>query len=305
MPLWTTADIPDQTGRLAVVTGANSGLGFEIARALAEAGAHVVLACRNEAKASDAAKSIRDRHPRSSVEVRTLDLADLASVAAFTDQLLSERRPVDLLVNNAGLMAIDASRTVDGYETQFQVNHLGHFALTGRLLPLMTGRPGSRVATMSSVGHRLGRLAAHDLMFDRRPYRRWGAYMQSKLANILFTRELQRRLVATGAATIAVAAHPGGSRTDLGFEGTALVNRVMPAVIPLFTQSAAAGALPMLRAATDPGVQGGEYFGPRLFVWGSPVRETPSRRARNDRDAEVLWDLSAELTGVAPLTAAS
>lgn len=303
MPLWTTADIPDQTGRLAVVTGANSGLGFEIASALAAAGAQTILACRNEAKAADAAKSIRDRNPRSIVEVRTLDLADLASVAAFTDRLLADGRPLDLLVNNAGLMAIDASRTVDGYETQFQVNHLGHFALTGRLLPLMIGRPGSRVATMSSVGHRFGRLAADDLMFDRRAYRRWGAYMQSKLANILFTRALQRRLVAADAATIAVAAHPGGSRTDLGFEGTALVNRVMPAVIPMFTQSAAAGALPMLRAVTDPDIHGGEYLGPRFFVWGGPVRETPSRRARSDRDAELLWDLSVELTGVTPLTA--
>ncbi len=290
---WTLAD---QHDRLAVVTGANSGLGLQIATHLAAAGAEVILACRNVGKAEDAAAGIRAGQPDAKVAVASLDLADLASVQGFSEQLLADRDRLDLLINNAGLMAVDRGHTVDGFEMQFGVNHLGHFALTNRLLPLMVGTAGSRVATMSSFGHRAGRIHFDDLQSSRR-YRRWDAYFQSKLANLLFTAALQRRL-RDGGTTAAVAAHPGFSSTDLGTEGASLSNRAMSTVVPLFTQSATRGAQPMLRAATDPAAAGGEFYGPRFMAAGGPVRETPSRRARNAGDAERLWKVSAELTGV-------
>ena len=291
---WTAVDIPDQTGRVAVVTGANSGLGLEVATRLAEHGATVVLACRNPEKAEAALGSIRAAVPGAAVEAANLDLASMASIASFAAELATRHHRLDLLVNNAGLMAVDRSTTADGFETQFGVNHLGPFALTQRLLPLLTGTPGSRVVTVSSVGHRAGRIRFADLMAEQR-YGRWRAYFQSKLANLLFTAELQHRLAASGAATIAVAAHPGFARTDLGREGTSLSNRLTAAVYPFTTQSVRQGALPILRAATDPGVAGGEFYGPRLLVAGSPVQETPSRRARSRTAASQLWDRSADL----------
>ena len=205
---------------------------------------------------------------------------------------------MDLLVNNAGLMAIDEARTAQGVEMQFGVNHLGHFALTARLLPLLLATPGSRVGTMSSMGHRGARGQA-DPRLERR-YDRWQAYFQSKLANLLFTAELQRRLAAAGASTIAVAAHPGASNTDLGTEGSGLANRGMR-FAPFFTQSAEAGARPMLRALTDPAVRGGEFYGPRFVVLGAtPVRETPTRAARDSAAARRLWETSVELSGLEP-----
>jgi NAD(P)-dependent dehydrogenase (short-subunit alcohol dehydrogenase family) len=218
--VWTPADIPALDGRRAVVTGANAGLGLEITRHLAAAGAEVVLACRNLEKAERAAAQVRAGLPAAKLEVRALDLADLDSVAAFADRWDGG---LDLLVNNAGLMAVDESRTAQGFETQFGVNHLGHFALTARLLPHLLATPGSRVGTMSSMGHRAAR-GEPDPRLER-PYERWGAYFRSKLANLHFTAELQRRLVAAGAPTVAVAAHPGGSRTDLGTEGSSPANR--------------------------------------------------------------------------------
>jgi protochlorophyllide reductase len=297
---WSTADIPDQSGRLAVVTGSNSGLGYEVALALAVAGAEVVLACRNVTKADAAAQRIRRAAPSARATVRALDLADLASVRSFADALAAEHRQLDLLINNAGLMAVDAARTADGFEMQLGVNHLGHFALTAYLLPMLTGTPGSRIANMSSMGHRAGRVVLDDLMFDRRGYRRWPVYFQSKLANLLFTAELHRRLVGAGSDTMAVAAHPGWSRTDLGREGSGLSNRFSGLAALVTTQSAAAGALPMLRAATDPAVRGGQYYGPRRTAWGRPVLETPSQQAQDDGDARGLWAASVELTGVEP-----
>jgi len=300
---WTLEQMPDQTGRVAIVTGANAGLGFEISAALAARGAHVVLACRNLDKAEAAAATLGLRIERADLAVRRLDLADLSSVAAFVTTVTAEYDRVDLLVNNAGLMAIDESRTVDGFETQFGVNHLGHFALTAGLLPMLTRTPGSRVATMSSMGHRAGRMDFEDLMQQRR-YGRWRAYFQSKLANLLFTAELQRRLAEaqarTQAQTIAVAAHPGGSRTDLGLEGAGVTNRLMRVVATPLTQPAAIGALPLLRAATDPDVRGGQYFGPRFLMAGLPVLETPSRRARDLGAAQRLWQESIRLTGATP-----
>lgn len=297
-PRWTLADAPRQDGRTAVVTGANAGLGFQTALGLAGLGAHVVLACRSTGKADAAAGELRRRVPGASVEVRTLDLSSLASVEAFAAPLVEQGRPLDLLVANAGIMAVDQGVTADGFELQIGTNHLGHVALTARLLPLLLVTPGSRVATMSSLGHRAGRLAVDDLMGTVRGYDRWRAYFQSKLANLLFTAELQRRLEAAGAATVAVAAHPGASRTDLGSEGTSRSNTVMTRAVPALTQSAATGALPMLRALTDPDVVGGELYGPRFLTAGHPVRETPSRRARRAEDARLLWDVSTRLTGV-------
>ena len=286
----------DLTGRRAVVTGANAGLGWEITRTLAERGADVVLACRNLGKAEQAAERIRSELPSARLTVRALDLADLDSVAAFADDLTGR---LDLLVNNAGLMAVDASRTAQGFETQFGVNHLGHFALTARLLPLLLETPGSRIGTMSSMGHRAARRAPDPRL--ERPYERWQSYFSSKLANLHFTAELHRRLTAAGAATVAVAAHPGGSYTDLGSEGSGLTNRMIAVVAPVLSQSARAGSVPMIRALTDPQVAGGEFYGPRFLARGLPARvETPSRAARDAAAAGRLWDLSVELTGLEP-----
>lgn len=292
---WTPADIPDLTGRRAIVTGANAGLGLQIAHGLAARGADVLLACRNTTKADAAADAIRARTPGAQVSVGELDLADLESVAAFA---AAQSGHVDLLVNNAGLMAIDEARTAQGVEMQFGVNHLGHFALTARLMPLLLATPGSRVGNMSSMGHRAARGTA-DPRLERR-YDRWQSYFQSKLANIRFTTELQRRLAAAGSSTVAVAAHPGASSTDLGTEGSGLSNTVMR-LAPLLTQSAELGARPMLRAMTDPSVRGGEFYGPRFVVRGAaPVRETPTRAARDVAAARQLWDTSVELSGLEP-----
>ena len=291
---WTPADIPDLTGKRAIVTGANAGLGQEPAYALAAHGAEVLLACRDLGRADAAATEIRTRLPDAQVGTGRLDLADLYSVAAFA---AAQSGPLALLVNNAGLMAVDEARTAQGVEMQFGVNHLGHFALTVQLLPLLLRTPGSRVATMSSMGHR-GARGPFDPRGEQR-YDRWQAYFHSKLANLLFTAELQRRLAAAEASTIAVTAHPGASRTDLGFEGSALANRALRVVGPLVTQPASVGARPMLRALTDPGVHGGEFYGPRFVVLGStPVRETPSRGARDADAARRLWETSVELTGL-------
>jgi protochlorophyllide reductase len=297
---WTLADMPDQSGRVAVVTGANSGLGLAIADALAGAGARVVMACRNEEKAEAAAATIRAKAPTGSVEVQRLDLADLGSVAAFADAFLGTEQRLDLLANNAGLMAVDESRTVDGFETQFGVNHLGHFALTARLLPRLTATPSSRVVTMASFGHRPGRLRLDDPNFERRRYNRWTAYFQSKLANVLFSNELQRRLEAHDAPTISVAAHPGYTHTDLGVGDGGLANTVNTAAARFIAMSPATGALPFLRAATDPAVAGGSFWGPHLLTYGRPVQETPSKRARDADDARALWVLSEQLTDLQP-----
>ena len=293
-------DIPDLSGRVAVVTGGNRGLGREVTRYLAERGARVIIACRDERAGEAAAAGLRAAAVTGTVEVRPLDLASLASVEKFADDLASEPR-LDVLANNAGLMAVDRGLTADGLETHMGVNHLGHFALTVRLLPRLQATVNSRVVTMSSMGARLGHVDLDDLLWERRPYDRWGAYFQSKLANLLFTLELDRRLrVLAGTAPpnpSALAAHPGGSRTSLGRNGRSLTNRLVPLWQP-FIQSAARGALPFVRAATDPEAQSGEYYGPQLQVWGRPVKERPSRRARDPELAAGLWEHSERLTGV-------
>lgn len=288
--------MPSLEGTVALVTGGNAGLGLEAAKVLASHGAKVLLACRNAQKAEDAAEGVRAVAP-AGVEVVPLDLASLASVAAAADLVRHRESRLDLLVNNAGLMAIDESKTEDGFEMQLGVNHLGHFALTAGLAPLVLATPGSRIVTMSSMGHRMGRLNLDDLFFEKRGYDRWQPYFQSKLANLLFTAELHRRLTEANSDTLALSAHPGASHTDLGHEGGGITNKLFRPLMPL-TQPAWLGALPIVRAATDPAAKSGQFYGPRLIVRGYPVVETPSRRARHTDDARRLWEWSEELTGV-------
>jgi NAD(P)-dependent dehydrogenase (short-subunit alcohol dehydrogenase family) len=298
MTNWTTSDIPDQTGRTAVITGANTGLGYETAAALAAKGAHVVLAVRNTDKGQAAADLISRRSPGASVAVQELDLTSLASIRAAADELRAAHDSIDLLINNAGVMFTPRSTTKDGFELQFGTNHLGHFAFTGLLLDHMVAAPGSRVVTVSSVGHRFARngIRFDDLQWEK-DYSRVGAYGQAKLANLMFTYELQRRLRGTG--TIAAAAHPGGSRTELTRNLPPLLGAVTKLAEPLF-QPAEMGALPQLRAATDPGVIGGQYFGPDGFgeQRGYPVVVASTRVSHDIAAQKRLWTVSEELTGV-------
>jgi NAD(P)-dependent dehydrogenase (short-subunit alcohol dehydrogenase family) len=298
MSRWTTNDIPDQTGRVAVVTGANTGLGYETATALAAKGAHVVIAVRNLEKGKAAADLIARANPGASVAIQELDLSALDSVRAAADQLRADYSSIDLLINTAGVMMPPKSTTKDGFELQFGTNHLGHFALTNLLLDRLVTTPGSRVVTVSSVGHRFARTGINfdDLQSDRE-YSRLRAYGQSKLANLMFTYELQRRLQGTN--TIAVAAHPGGSKTELVRNLPPLIAAAARLLEPVM-QGADMGALPTLRAATDPGVIGGQYFGPDGF---SEQRGYPkvvaSSRVSHDTDAQRrLWTVSEELTSV-------
>lgn len=298
MSAWSIADVPDLTGKVALITGANAGLGLEISRDLAGRGARVLMACRNQTKAEAAAELVR-LHVGSGTggaEVVPLDLADLSSVRALAASVREREPQLHILGNNAGLMAVDEARTVDGFETQFGVNHLGHFVLTAELMPLLLSTPGSRVVNHSSMGHRAGSMNFDDPMYETRSYQRWPAYFQSKLANLLFSLELQRRLAEAGAGTIAVTAHPGASHTDLGTEGSGWANRLIEPFGGIYNQPASRGAEPFVRAATDPDVIGGEYYGPRFYLRGDAVRETPSKRARDADDARRLWSLSEELT---------
>jgi NAD(P)-dependent dehydrogenase (short-subunit alcohol dehydrogenase family) len=296
---WTAADVPDQSGRLAIVTGANSGLGFDTAAVLADKGAHVVLAVRNLDKGNEAADRIKSKCPNAVVSVQELDLTSLDSVRNAAEQLRADHPRIDLLINNAGVMYVPTRETTkDGFEMQFGTNHLGHFALTGQLLDNMSQVDGSRVVTVSSVGHRImARIHFDDLQLERK-YNRIESYGQSKLANLLFTYELQRRLKLKGASTIAAAAHPGFADTEL--------MRHLPGFIPdfvwrPFSQPATMGALPTLRAATDPGVQSGQYYGPDGIgeAQGHPKVVKSSAQSHNEDIARRLWTVSEELTGVA------
>jgi NAD(P)-dependent dehydrogenase (short-subunit alcohol dehydrogenase family) len=296
---WTAADVPDQAGRTAVVTGANSGIGFDAAVVLAKRGADTVLACRDTGKAGAAAARLAAAAPGASVSVVRLDLASLESVRAAADQILDACQRVDLLINNAGLMWPGYGRTADGFELQFGTNHLGHFALTGLLLEAMLPVPGSRVVTVSSTGHRTGRINFADLQ-SQRHYGRMAAYAQSKLANLMFTYELQRRLSAAGAPAAALAAHPGVAFTELTRSLPGVIQSANHAIGGLFTQSAAMGALPTLRAATDPAAAGGEYYGPSGLAQtkGYPIRVSSSARSRDQATQRRLWAESERLTGV-------
>ncbi|RZL83755.1 MAG: SDR family NAD(P)-dependent oxidoreductase [Rhodococcus sp. (in: high G+C Gram-positive bacteria)] len=287
MTKWTASDIVDQRGRTFVVTGANSGLGEVAARALGKAGAHVVLACRNIHKGEVVARSIG-----ANAEVRRLDLSDLASVREFAAGVES----VDVLVNNAGVMAVPQRKTADGFEMQIGTNHLGHFALTGLLLDKIT----DRVATMSSAAHQAGTIHLDDLNWEHRKYNRWSAYGQSKLANLMFTYELQRRLAAAGSPVKAVAAHPGYASTNLQAHTESVQDKLMAVGNRIFAQSAEMGALPMLYAATAPDVIGGSYIGPDgLFEQrGHPKVVGSNKKSRDEQTAAALWSLSENLTGV-------
>ncbi|MDT5390775.1 MAG: hypothetical protein QOE04_4416 [Mycobacterium sp.] len=293
MSRWDIADIPDQSGRTAVITGANTGLGYETAAALAAKGARVVLAVRNLDKGKAAADLIVRANPGADVSVQELDLTSLHSIEEAAHELRSGLDQLDLLINNAGVMMTPRSTTKDGFELQFGTNHLGHFAFTGHLLDLLVSTPLSRVVTVSSLGHRMGRIRFGDLQSERR-YTRAGAYGQSKLANLLFTYELQRRLSDTD--TIAIAAHPGGSSSELARH---LPSAVQLAFRPL-EQSAELGALPTLRAATDPNASGGDYYGPGGFaeLRGYPEVVESNGRSHDVDVARRLWAASEELTGV-------
>ena len=299
MAKWTTADIPDQTGRVAVITGANTGLGYETALALADHGAHVVLAVRNLDKGKDAAARITAQSPHADVALQELDLTSLASVRAAAEQLRSAHDRIDLLINNAGVMYTPKSNTKDGFELQFGTNHLGHFAFTGLLLDRLLPVAGSRIVTVSSVGHRiLADIHFDDLQWERR-YNRVAAYGQAKLANLLFTYELQRRLAPHG-TTIAAAAHPGMSDTELMRNMPAPLIVAFERVAPLVAQNPALGALPTLRAATDPAVLGGQYYGPDGLgqARGYPKLVASSAKSHDVDRQRRLWTVSEELTGV-------
>jgi NAD(P)-dependent dehydrogenase (short-subunit alcohol dehydrogenase family) len=299
MAKWTTADIPDQTGRVAVITGANTGLGYETAAALAAKGAHVVLAVRNLDKGKDAVALISERSPNVDVALQELDLTSLESIRAAAEQLRSDYDRIDLLINNAGVMYTPKSTTKDGFELQFGTNHLGHFAFTGLLLDRLLPVAGSRVVTVSSVGHRiLADIHFDDLQWEHR-YNRVAAYGQAKLANLLFTYELQRLLAPHG-ATIAAAAHPGMSDTELMRNMPAPLITAFERVAPLVAQDPAMGALPTLRAATDPTVLGGQYYGPAGFAQtrGYPKIVGSSKKSHDVDRQRRLWTVSEQLTGV-------
>ena len=295
--------MPDLNGLTAVVTGANSGLGFHSALELARHGADVVMASRDATRGADALGRVRTAVPDALVSLGSLDLADLTSVRAFAASRL-ERGPLHILVNNAGLMAVPRGATADGFELQLGTNHLGHFALTGLLLPTLVAQPWSRVVTVSSVVAERGRINLDDLQWRRR-YHRWGAYAQSKLANLLFAFELDRRADAAGTQLVSVAAHPGFAATNLQAAAPAHSGRRLQATIVRFgtslvAQSAAQGALPQLYAATAPDVHAGDYYGPRWFhgLRGAPTLVAPPKQALDIDTARHLWSESERLTGV-------
>ncbi|MBX0322780.1 SDR family oxidoreductase [Halomicroarcula sp. F13] len=302
---WTADDMPAMEDQTVVVTGANSGLGYEGTKAFARKGATVVMACRSLDRGERAASEIRRADGRGELDVRECDLADLDSVAAFAEVVREEYDAVDVLCNNAGVMAIPRQETADGFEMQLGVNHFGHFALTGHLLPALRASDGeARVVTQSSGAHEMGELDFADLQSER-DYGKWSAYGQSKLANLLFAYELERRLDESGADVRSVACHPGYADTDLQFRGpremgSSLRMAGMKVANALFGQSAAQGALPMLYAATAEAVIGGEYVGPDglLDMRGHPEFQQSNAASRDEADAERLWDVSEELTGV-------
>lgn len=304
---WTAADVPDQSGRVAIVTGANSGLGYDTAAVLAARGAHVVMAVRDLDKGTAAAERIRAATPRATISLQELDLTSLDSVRAAAAALRNTFDRIDLLINNAGVMYVPARElTRDGFEMQFGTNHLGHFALTGLLLPALRSAPSPRVVTLTSAFAWSGRIDFDDLQSERR-YRKWAAYAQSKLANLVFAKELDRRI----AEVTSVAAHPGYAATNLQqtgprMQGSRLLEKIVGIGNAVVAQSAAAGALPSLYAATAPDVHGGACYGPRLLQYrGAPTEVVTPPQANRAGQAERLWDVSETLTGVAYAAAAS
>ncbi len=297
---WTIEDAPDQAGRTAIVTGSNTGLGLEIAKALARRGAKVVVACRSQEKGREAVDQITAVASGSEPILQGLDLASLESIESAAEAMLSANDRIDLLINNAGVMYTTPMKTEDGFELQFGTNHLGHFALTGKLLGRMLQTPGSRVVTMSSVGHKF-RADIHfdDLQLEHN-YDRVRAYGQSKLANLMFTYELQRRLEAAGAESAALASHPGFTKSELMRHSPGWLRFLADTAGQPFYQGADKGATPALRAATDPGAHGGEYYGPSGFMElkGSPVVVKSTARSHDEAKQKRLWEESERLTGV-------
>jgi NAD(P)-dependent dehydrogenase (short-subunit alcohol dehydrogenase family) len=300
---WTAADIPDQTGRTTVVTGANGGLGLETARALAAAGAHVIMAARNQDKAAQAVTEIRRGTPAASLEVVPLDLGSQASVRLAAEQILAAHQTLDILVNNAGVMGIPERRTADGFEMQFGTNHLGHYALTALLMPALLQTDAARVVTVTSTAHHMGRAVdtANPNLEGR--YGPWRAYGQSKLANFHFGIGLQRRLQAAGAPAISLIAHPGLSNTDLQAVSVqetdgGFTQRFFHSLAGSTGMSPEEGARPQLRAATDPAARGGEFYAPRFVNNGAPVRRPILRRIGMDRAIARLWEVSERETGL-------
>ncbi|WP_435551273.1 oxidoreductase [Natrinema sp. CGMCC1.2065] len=300
---WTAEDIPDQSGRTIVITGANSGIGLEATRELARNGATVIMACRSTERGADAADDIRGEIPGADLRVEACDLGDLASVRDFAGRL---EESIDVLINNAGVMAIPRSETDDGFETQFGVNHLGHFALTGLLLENLglETEPDSRVVTVSSGVHENGKIDFDDLQHET-SYDKWDAYAQSKLANVLFAYELERRLLTADANAASMAVHPGYANTQLQLRGpeqsgSRLRKAAMRVLNTVAAQSAAMGALPTLYAATAPEAEGGAYYGPGglMNMRGTPERQASSDRSYDEDTARRLWRVSSELTGV-------
>ncbi len=301
---WTAEQIPDASDLTVVITGANSGIGYEASKALAIRGAQVILGVRSLEKGRQAEAEIRLSAPNARLEVERLDLASLASVQTFAERIASRHAHLDVLINNAGLMAIPPRKTAEGFEMQFGVNHVGHFALTGLLLEALRAAPAARIVTVSSGLHERGRINFDDLMGEQR-YERWAAYSQSKLANLLFAYELDRRLKASGARAISLGAHPGYAATNLSYAGPGLDGSkarvvVMRMANSVLAQSAAMGALPTLYAATAPGLAGGEYIGPDGLggARGYPVISRSSEASHSNADASRLWQVSEQLSGV-------
>lgn len=299
---WNTHNIPDQSGKIVIVTGANSGLGFDMSKALAGKNAHVIMASRNAEKAEDALARIKSDIPNANIEHMALDLADLEPVKRFAKQFTSKFKALDILINNAGVMATPQMRTKDGFEMQFGTNHLGHYALTGHLLPLLKATPKSRVVNVSSLAARKGKMQWDNLMNDIN-YQSWRVYRQSKLANQLFTYALNRRLQAAGLDSMALAAHPGVSSTNLHHStklnavGFWIADKI---VMPLMAQASEKGALPILYAATASDVDAGGYYGPSSGneYRGYPAPAQIPDQAKTKKDQEKLWEISEELTEV-------
>jgi NAD(P)-dependent dehydrogenase (short-subunit alcohol dehydrogenase family) len=303
MKNWTKADMPDLSGKVIIITGGNSGIGYEAARVFAEKGALVVLASRDLAKAEKAQKQIITDIPAARVEAMTIDLASLDSVRAFANAFRRAFKRLDILMNNAGLMTSDYQTTAEGFELMFGSMHLGHFALTGLLLDRIKETPGARVVTISSFGHRLGKIDFDNLTFkDGKDFSDGAAYGRAKLANLLFTYELQRKFEFSGLDAKAIAAHPGNARTNLVTSKNKLHVRMFVWSLMALgrIQNAEKGALPTLRAATDPGARGGEYYGPNKAgeTRGYPVVVQSSEASHNLDDARRLWEVSEDLTGV-------
>lgn len=296
---WTAKDIPNQEERIAVITGSSSGIGYETAKELARHKATVILACRNLEKAEQARSHILTDIPDAKVEFIQLDLASLKSIRQAANEIRSKFKKIDLLVNNAGVMWPDYNLTEDNFELQFGINHLGHFALTGLLLDQMLHVPGSRIVSVSSIDHRQGTINFDDLQ-SRKKYDRYASYSQSKLANLMFSYELQRQLSSIGAETIAVSAHPGISKSNLLRHANLWYNIVKQTIGQFIMQSSFMGALPTLRAATDPNVKGGEFYGPSGWneYNGYPKRVESNELSHNVNMQRKLWEVSEKLTGI-------